>query len=116
MMFLCTLFVVFNFGSLRSSTRRGKRQFSGPRWRSPALGRAVFSLLTEQTNLDGAARYLFSKRFATMSVVHPDHRALHVSRDILKCDASVRSITRVGPQAQAGLTSASKSFAELDGV
>jgi diguanylate cyclase (GGDEF)-like protein len=60
-MFLCTLFVVFNFGSLRSTPRQ-----TAVFWTAMALGLAGLFLLTDQPISMPHGTYL--ERFATMSV------------------------------------------------
>src|SRR5258705_1016994 len=61
MMFLCTLFVVFNFGSLRSTPRQ-----TAIFWTAVALGLAGLFLLTDKPISMPHGTYL--ERFATMSV------------------------------------------------
>src|SRR6266516_6532593 len=61
MMFLCTLFVVFNFGSLRSTPRQ-----TAIFWTAMALGLAGLFLLTDKPISMPHGTYL--ERFATMSV------------------------------------------------
>jgi diguanylate cyclase len=61
MMFLCTLFVVFNFGSLRSTPRQ-----TAVFWTAMALGLAALFLLTDKPISMPHGTYL--ERFATMSV------------------------------------------------
>ena len=61
MMFLCTLFVVFNFGSLRSTPRQ-----TAIFWTAMALGLAGLFLLTEKPISMPHGNNL--ERFATMSV------------------------------------------------
>jgi diguanylate cyclase (GGDEF)-like protein len=60
-MFLCTLFVVFNFGSLRSTPRQ-----TAIVWTATALGLAGLFLLTDKPISLPHGSYL--ERFATMSV------------------------------------------------
>ena len=60
-MFLCTLFVVFNFGSLRSTPRQ-----TAIFWTAMALGLAGLFLLTDKPISMPHGTYL--ERFATMSV------------------------------------------------
>jgi diguanylate cyclase len=60
-MFLCTLFVVFNFGSLRSTARQ-----TALVWTATALGLAGLFLLTDKPISLPHDSYL--ERFATMSV------------------------------------------------
>jgi diguanylate cyclase (GGDEF)-like protein len=60
-MFLCTLFVVFNFGSLRSSPRQTTMV-----WTATAFGLAALFLLTDKPISMPHGSYL--ERFATMSV------------------------------------------------
>ncbi len=60
-MFLCTLFVVFNFGSLRSTPRQ-----TAIVWTVTALGLAALFLLTDKPISMPHGSYL--ERFATMSV------------------------------------------------
>src|SRR6266446_248110 len=61
MMFLCTLFVVFNFGSLRSTPRQ-----TAIFWTAMALGLAGLFLFTDKPISMPHGTYL--ERFATMSV------------------------------------------------
>jgi diguanylate cyclase (GGDEF)-like protein len=61
MMFLCTLFVVFNFGSLRSTPRQ-----TAIFWTAMALGLAGLFLLTDKPISMPHGTYL--ERFTTMSV------------------------------------------------
>src|SRR6266849_7682373 len=61
MMFLCTLFVVFNFGSLRSTPRQ-----TAISWTAMALGLVGLFLLTDKPISMPHGTYL--ERFATMSV------------------------------------------------
>ncbi len=61
MMFLCTLFVVFNFGSLRSTPQQ-----TAIFWTAMALGLAGLFLLTDKPISMPHGTYL--ERFATMSV------------------------------------------------
>src|SRR5260370_25732955 len=61
MMFLCTLFVVFNFGSLRSTPRQ-----TAIFWTAMALGLAGLFLLTDKPISMPHGTYL--ERFATISV------------------------------------------------
>jgi diguanylate cyclase len=60
-MFLCTLFVVFNFGSLRSTPQQTTLV-----WTATAFGLAVLFLLTDKPIAMPHGSYL--ERFATMSV------------------------------------------------
>ena len=61
MMFLCTLFVVFGFGSLRTTPRQ-----TAMIWTAMALGLAGLFLLTDKPIAMPHGNYL--ERFATMSV------------------------------------------------
>ena len=81
-MFLCTLFVVFSFSSLRIDAAADRDGLD----RDGARPRRAVSL-DRQADRD-AARQL-SRALRDDDGVHPDHRALHVHRHILQLDASV---------------------------
>ena len=75
-LFLCTLFLVFAFGALRS-TPRADRDVT---WTIDGVGLAACSSLPTSRSAMPISTQL--ERFATMLVLRPGHRPLHVPRHL----------------------------------